>query len=246
MTRPFDFLRSEAIKLHRSYALLLVGTTPVAVAVILAILLVNRREPLSWDAVNWTGALMWGFFMLPMSITALTVLMAQIEHGCRGWGHAMVYPAAKWWTYAAKAALCIGLVWLMTAFAIALVHLTAAAVEIMRRGQQFIGAFSLILPLKTVVALAGASMLATMIQLWLALQFRHIMPGLILGVSGTFATVIAYRSHYALLLPWAAPANAVNFEDAGRAGTAFAVGLIGGAVSLALMLAALNRKQFPS
>ena len=47
----------------------------------------------------WTADLrpaIWAFFMLPMSVTALTALVAHMEHGPRAWDHLRALPVPRW------------------------------------------------------------------------------------------------------------------------------------------------------
>ena len=45
----------------------------------------HRLQGLSWEMLLQTSATIWSFFMLPMSATALTALVAHTEHGPRAW-----------------------------------------------------------------------------------------------------------------------------------------------------------------
>jgi drug/metabolite transporter (DMT)-like permease len=53
--------------------------------------------------------------MLPMSVTALTALVAHTEHGPRSWDHLRALPVPRWHLYAAKAVCVLGVVAAMSA-----------------------------------------------------------------------------------------------------------------------------------
>jgi hypothetical protein len=61
-----------------------------------------------------SSTMAWAFFMLPMSVTALTALVAHMEHGPRAWDHLRALPTPRWKIYAAKAICVIALVTVMS------------------------------------------------------------------------------------------------------------------------------------
>ena len=103
-------LAVEAYKLRRSLALLLAAVAPLLIAIFLFFNVVRLKHAMPWDMALQTSAAIWAFFMLPMSVTALTALLAQTEHGPRAWEHLRALPVPRWHLYAAKALCVLGVV----------------------------------------------------------------------------------------------------------------------------------------
>ena len=80
------------------------------VALLGGVMLIEADRPSPWPAFALNCAALWSFFMLPMTVTALTVLTAQLEHGPKFWNHLLALPVARWRLYAAKAAVVMLLV----------------------------------------------------------------------------------------------------------------------------------------
>src|ERR1700710_2114913 len=103
-------LLCEAAKLRRSLALLLCAAAPAMVALLGVIVLTDAKAVRSWHVFAIGASAIWSYFMLPMTVTALTVLVAQIEHGPKSWNHLLALPVARWRHHAAKAVVTILLV----------------------------------------------------------------------------------------------------------------------------------------
>jgi ABC-2 type transport system permease protein len=67
-------LQVEAFKLRRSLALLLAGVAPSLVVAFLFFNLLRLEKAAPWPMALQGSAAIWAFFMLPMSVTALTAL----------------------------------------------------------------------------------------------------------------------------------------------------------------------------
>jgi len=108
------YLIAEILKLRRSLVVFLCLAAPVCVTV-MCVLIGLRGKAASPLANYWmTGAAFWAFAMLPLSVTALSVLMAQMEHGPRTWDHLLAMPGARNRLFLAKAVIMFGLVAIMT------------------------------------------------------------------------------------------------------------------------------------
>jgi lantibiotic transport system permease protein len=195
--------------------------------------------------VTGGGAGMWATFMLPMTVTALTVLVAQIEHGPKGWSSLLAAPVARWRIFLAKAAVVLGLTAAMTLLLFALVHIAGSAAEAIKPGRQLLGAPE---PADTAEILAKmyvAGVLLVVVQLWAALRFRSFVPPLVLGIGGTFVAAMAYGSRWGVVFPWLLPVNAALATDAQRNALSLDLGLYGGLAALALMLVHMSRYEAP-
>ena len=89
------FLITEFLKLRRSLVLLLCASAPLCVAIICVMIGLKSKGPAPLDRYWQTGVAFWAFAMLPMTVTALSVLMAQMEHGPRTWDHVLAIPGAR-------------------------------------------------------------------------------------------------------------------------------------------------------
>lgn len=233
-------VRVELLKLRRSLALLLCVGAPTAVALLSVLINLERDKPLSWDIFVIGAAALWAYFMLPMTVTALTLLMAQMEHGPRAWNHLFALPIARWRLYAAKLVTACGLVAAMT---LALLPLLVAGGLIVRAanprvglaGLPDIGAGALLLG-----RMAGGALLMIVIQTWVALRFSSFVPPLVLGIGGTFVAVAATAAKQGIYFPWLLPVNALSTEGAQFA---LLLGSVGGLVAAGAMLLDLGRKR---
>ena len=103
MPHPARFttaLAVEAHKLRRSLALLLAAVAPLLIAVFVFFNLLRVDKAAPWAMTLQSSAAIWAFFMLPMSVTALTALVAHTEHGPRAWDHLRALPLPRWHLYA--------------------------------------------------------------------------------------------------------------------------------------------------
>ena len=117
-------LSVEVRKLNRSLALLLALAAPGLIALFGFLMMLRAKEAVTWDMVMGSAVAIWAYFMMPMSVTALTALVAHMEHGPRSWDHLRALPIPRWNLYAAKAICVIGLVALMS---VAVLGLSGAA-----------------------------------------------------------------------------------------------------------------------
>lgn len=239
MIAPF---LAECAKLRRSLVLLLCVSAPAMVALIGMLAVLRSPRTGSWAMFSIQASAIWAYFMLPMAVTALTVLAAQLEHGARSWNHLLALPLPRWRLFAAKAAVVVLLAAAMSLGLFLALPLAGATAEAIGGGRQLAGAYGW----GDSAALLGRMFLSALlliaIQLWAALRFRSFVPPLVLGIAGTFVGVAATGSEYGIWFPWLIPTNALA-SDPVRAEIALAVGGLGGLAALALMLADLSRRE---
>ena len=104
------YLVAETLKLRRSLVVMLVTSAPLLVTIICVLIGLNEDKPVPLDRYAMTGAAFWAFAMLPLTVTALSVLMAQMEHGPRAWDHLLALPGARRWLFLAKMLIMMVLV----------------------------------------------------------------------------------------------------------------------------------------
>ncbi|WP_292064961.1 ABC transporter permease [Brevundimonas sp. UBA7664] len=232
----------EARKLNRSLAALLAVAAPALIAIFTFFNLLRGKAPQEWDMWMISSAGIWAFFMLPMSVTALTALVAHMEHGPKSWDHLRALPLPRWRIYAAKM-ICV----------LVVVALMSAAVLVMTWGAVTLGAMikpavepSGVFDLARYAGLFGqmflAGLLMISIQLWVALRFASFVPALAVGIGGTFFSVVATSAKQGVFFPWQMPVNMLATE-AWRVQTALGLGLGLGAVALAAALVHLSRRE---
>jgi ABC-2 type transport system permease protein len=236
-------LVAEAAKLRRSLVLLLCAAAPAMVALLGALMFQQKAGPdQPWLTYLASASAIWSFFMLPMTVTALTILVAQLEHGPRFWNHLLALPVPRASFFAAKIVVVVLLVAVMTALLLVLTPAfgwlgDAAAPERSLTGELGLAVFAEIL-----AKMFAASLLLIALQLWTALRFRSFVPPLVLGIGGTFVGVVATGSDYGPYFPWLIATN-VLAADPARAQLALGVGVVGGLLAVAAMLVDLSRRE---
>ncbi len=226
-------LRVETIKLNRSLALALTLIAPGLIAVFTLFNALRMDEGREWSIWMTGNAFMWAAFMLPMSVTALSALMAQMEHMPQSWDHLRSLPVPRWTIYAAKALMLVLLVILMS---LAVPVATAAALVVAgwispQTGGAGLVDFSGIILLYSRIALAGLLIVA--LQFWTAIRFTSFVPAMALGIGGTFFALVAHSAEAGVYFPWLMPVNML-VTDADRWGLALSLGAGLGLVGLIL------------
>lgn len=238
----FAVLSVEVRKLNRSLALLLAIAAPSLIAVFAFFMVLRSKQPSDWAMWIGGGTAIWAYFMMPMSVTALTALVAHMEHGPRSWDHLRALPIPRWTLYASKAVCVIGLVGLMS---VAVLVLTAGAVGLaglIKPQVAASGALDLVGHLRNLGLMLAAAILMVAIQFWTAMRFASFVPGLVLGIGGTFFAVVATAAKQGVFMPWQMPVN-ILAEEAWRAQTALALGGGLGLVALVAAVIHLARRE---
>lgn len=235
-------LSVEIRKLNRSLAALLAIAAPTLIAVFVFFNMLRGKTPMAWEMWMTSAAGIWAFFMLPMSVTALTALVAHMEHGPRSWDHLRALPVDRWKIYSAKAICVLALV---AAMSVAVLGLTWGAVELaaaIKPQLRPTGPFELAGYARTLAMMFAAALLLIAVQLWTALRFASFVPGLAVGIGGTFFAVVATSAKQGVVLPWQMPVNMLATE-AWRVNTALGLGAGLGAVALVLLVLHLSRRE---
>ena len=235
-------LSVEVRKLNRSLALLLALAAPGLIALFGFLMMLRAKEAVTWDMVIGSAVAIWAYFMMPMSVTALTALVAHMEHGPRSWDHLRALPIPRWNLYAAKAICVIGLVLLMSAGVLALTAASVSLAALIKPAVAPTGAFELTNYARMLGLMAVAGTLMIAIQFWVAMRFASFVPALIVGIGGTFFAVVATAAKQGVFMPWQMPVNILAGE-AWRMQTALGLGGGLGLVVLILAVAHLARRE---
>ena len=232
----------EFAKLKRSLALLLCVAAPTFVALLGLLIGLDGDKPRSWSIFVVGSSAMWAYFMLPMTVTALTVLVAQVEHGPKAWNAVLALPVPRARIFAAKAVVVIALVAGMSAGLFALLFGAGAVLEAVEPGDALTGAPDPVAAARVLGTMFAGSLLLIAVQLWVALRFRSFVPPLVLGIGGTFVAVAATTAKQGAWFPWLIPVGALA-PDPARGQTAIAFGFWGGLAVLAVMLVHMSRHE---
>lgn len=230
-------LSVEARKLNRSLAALLAIAAPSLIAVFGFFMVLRGDKPMPWEMWLGSAAGIWAFFMLPMSVTALTALVAHMEHGPKSWDHLRALPLPRWKLYAAKAICVLGVVAVMSAATLALTILAVTLAAAIKPAVEPTGSIEIARWIKVMAMMFGAGLLMVAVQLWTALRYASFVPGLVVGIGGTFFAVVATSAKQGVFLPWQMPVNMLASEP-WRVTTA--LGLGGGVGLLALIALTLH------
>lgn len=239
----FAPLHAEMAKLRRSLSGLMVLAAPAVLAVFVFANMVRLDEPRSWESWLHGTTAIWAQFMLPMSMTAITVLAAQTEHGPRSWDYLRALPLPRWRLYAAKAVMVMGLGAAMTALAVLAVPGAVLLAGLAKPAIAATGYPDMATYAASLARMLAASTLLVAIQLWIALRFASFAPALATGIAGTFFALTAWNAQNGIYFPWLMPINTLA-SDAGRAGLALALGGAGGMAVFAAMTAHLSGREY--
>ncbi|HEX2817611.1 MAG TPA: ABC transporter permease [Phenylobacterium sp.] len=231
----------EIRKLKGSLVLLLCGAAPTLVAGLLVLILLKRPN-LDWKDVMEGSTGLWSFFMLPMTIAALSALLAQIEHGPRAWDHMLALPVRRWRLFAAKGVVLMGLIAAMSGLLALEIPAVIVLLQAVAPHKVPAGPFPWPTEARMLTQMWGASLFMGMIQLWVALRFRSFVVPLTLGLGGTFVAVAASGAKEGVYLPWLMPLNIISGTAANHA-LALELGLAGGVATFLLMLLHLSRRE---
>jgi ABC-2 type transport system permease protein len=195
-----------------------------------------------WSVYLLSTSAIWGFFMLPMAVTALTILSAQLEHGPKFWNHLFALPVPRASFFAAKIATVVFLVAAMSAALFVLAPALGWIGDALAPDRDLIGPLGLADFGATLAKMFLGALLLIAVQLWAALRFRSFVPPLVLGIGGTFVAVVATGTDWGPYFPWLIPVSALA-RDPAQAELALSVGVIGGVVAIAAMLVDLSRRE---
>lgn len=236
------YLTVEMLKLRNSLALLLCLAAPACIAILGGLIVLDRGS--DWRSYTMANAGFWAFAMLPLTLTALSVLLAQLEHGAKAWDHVLALPGARGHVYLAKALVMIGLLLAMSVWLFVLLQLTGHATEAIAPGK-LRGVPQAGIAARTLAEMACASLLVAVLQLWVALRFRSFVPPLVFGIAGTFVALVAVGARQGLYFPWLMAVN-VMAPEPGRHAMALMLGGGGGIAMLAAMCVMLARRDMVS
>ncbi|WP_440959553.1 ABC transporter permease [Oceanicaulis sp. LC35] len=234
---------AEGMKLNRSLVLLLAAAPPLMLGLMVVAVVLSRDITENWDQLAMSGAAIWAYLLMPLTITALTALMAGIEHGCAGWTWSLAQPVPKVVVFSAKAIVTLSVTALIS---------TGVALGVLGGGHlvQMIdpdlvmeGRPPYALMASLLLKMWFASLLMTAIQFTIAHAASNFATPVIVGIGGVFVSVVATSSRYGIFFPWLLPVNMLASE-AGRADQALLTGAAGGAIVFVIACIWLARRDW--
>lgn len=237
-------LQNEVVKLNRSLAALLALAAPGVIGLFAFLVQTRLSNAMRWADLMGNVEMIWAFFMLPMSVTALTALLANMEHGPRSWDHLRALPVPRWQIYAAKAICTAGVVAAMSIGVLLAGLASGWLISVVRPEVAPTGALELGLHVQKLALIWASALLMIAVQLWMALRFASFVPGLVLGIAGTFFAVVATGAKEGVFMPWQMPVNVLaTAKEAWRVPISLGLGSLGGLAAFGLMLAHLSRRE---
>ncbi|GAA4709361.1 ABC transporter permease [Sphingomonas lutea] len=235
-------LTAELLKLRRSLVLLVTFAAPLCVLAFAAIALGTRTAEVKWERYLDEGLAMWSFFMLPMSVTAVATLLAQIEHGSRMWNHLLALPTHRATLFATKAGVAFILLLAMQLIVYVGLYAVGYAVGAVLPDRAPVGDRQFDDMAVGMAAMALGAIPTVLLQLWVALRWRSFVVPLIVGILGTFFALVITASGVTVYIPWLLQIYATMWpKPAGVIGVYAA--LASGAGILLAMLWDLGRRE---
>lgn len=247
-------LATEIMKLRRSLVIYYAAGAPLFVGLMAFLTNLDPRpSPMArmlmltgWERMVGNALMNWAFLLLPLSVTVLAVLVAQIEHGPKAWNYVLALPVRRWKLYLAKSLIVCGLTLGMSLSLVVWLWVSGVAHGWVRPA--FTGAYDWADALEKVMLMWAASLLQTGILLWVALRFKSFMPAMGVGIGGAFASMAIFihdmsqrQEGLSVWLPWLLPLNVVRPIPTDQPVVLF--GAVGGLVVMGLMLIDLSRRE---
>jgi len=231
----WTLLRLEMLKARRSLALLMMLACPLVVVLLNTGLLLRQAGPDGLSARAWEGYWMgsqaiWCYFMLPLYLALCTALVNGVEHRQHGWRLMLTLPVGVRRLYLAKLLLALG----MTAVAHLCLLLLASLVAILLNGTAAAQAGPMLAMGRSLLAALAASLPVLVLQHTLSWTSQHIVLPLATGVCATMGIIQLGSSAYWAWFPWSYPLMAANGGDPAARTMALLLGLVVGALLLAL------------
>lgn len=240
---PVRLLQAEVAKLRRSLVLLLMAAVPAMVLIMLTMMRVSGNAAPDWERHSLTGAAIWAYLLLPLTATALTALLAQVEHGPRAWSAVLSLPCPKWRVFAAKAAVAVGGMALVSALLWASILASGLIAGALSAGAAPTGPLPAGPLAETLLRMWAAGLLVVGIPFALAMAVSNFAAPVVAGIAGTFFAVAATAAKAGIYFPWLLPVNILAAEPE-RAFQALLSGAIGGAAVLAIACVWLGRRDW--
>lgn len=234
------YIISELIKLRRTLVLLLCVAAPTSVAIISILMALRFTQAPDLEKVALGATAIWAYMMLPLTITATSVLLTQIEHGASTWNHLLTVRKSRPYVYLAKLLVLCGLIVAMSAILWLELVFCGMLLGIFRNDAQ--GHINILALALLLSKMATASLLVATLQLWVALRYKDFVKPLILGIVGTFIAVAVTSAPEGAYFPWLMAVNMLA-QDPARQQIGLIMGFFGGLGVALIMLIDLSHRE---
>ncbi|HAQ35759.1 MAG: ABC transporter [Maricaulis sp.] len=236
-------MRAETLKLRRSLVAFVLGVPPVMTFILTVLVQLSGESPGIWQFQMMATAGIWAYFLLPMTATGLTALLAQMEHGPGTWSQILATPTPKWQVFTGKIVMALALMALVSALIWVSIFASGYVGGWINPEEALAGTPPWWDAAKLLAKMFLASALLIAVQIGVALRFNSFALPVSVGIGGTFVAVAATSSKYGIYFPWLLPINMLASE-ASRAEFALMLGGLGGAALLAAIVIWLSRRDW--
>ncbi len=219
MTYLTHALSAEILKTKRTLVLWVTLAAPLGVDILyFSVLLMNRSAPVQggteWDTLIQSTNAMWSVLALPLFITLMTALLAQMEHSENQWKHWFALPVPRWSIYSSKWIVGLGLTWTASI----LLELGAMFIGLSMKALRPDLDFSTPIPWTVLVRnVVFISLIATLIyslHTWIAERSHSFSLAVGVGMAAAIANILVMNSEkWSKVFPWALPLHAINTES---------------------------------
>ncbi|MEM7355620.1 MAG: ABC transporter permease [Acidobacteriota bacterium] len=213
----FRALGMELVKLKGTVALAVVLSAPVLVVLLAFLQSLLHIFPMSshsdsfgtstWPSIAGQALSIWTVF-LPLFVSLVTGLLADLEHRHHQWKHLFALPVSRGAILAAKQTSAV---LLMLTSLMVLTVVSALTVELWRRFLVTVPQFPFgdwhVVTSQVVVA----ALWMVAVQTWVSLRWQSVLVGLGFGCFGVFLALLAKdETGPVRALPWLLPSNVIN------------------------------------
>ncbi len=227
-------LGAEFLKVKRTLVLWSTLAASLGVDILyFFVLLMNRGAPVQgrteWETLFQSTNAMWVVLALPLFITLMTALLAQMEHSEKQWKHWFALPVPRWSIYSAKWIIGLGLAWAGTI----LLELGAVGIglsmKVLRPDLDFSTPIPWMALAKNTVLISLIVMLIYSLHTWIAERSHSFSFAVGVGMAAAIANILIMNSEkWSKVFPWALTLHVLNPESAYYLPQALAIGITGG------------------
>lgn len=236
-------LLSDLLKLKRSLILLLIAGVPAMLFIVQIVFIVTGNAPDEWRTIAASGSSIWAFFLLPLTATALTALIAQIEHGAKGWSYCLALQISKWRVLVSKFIIALGCMAVVSLLVWCAILLGGSIASVIAPAEALQGDMPFGLLAATLAKMWLAGFFVVAIQMTVALRFESFAVAVVTGIAGTFVAMVATSAKLGIYFPWLLPVN-ILASDPQRAWQALTTGVLGGLILMAVGSIWLARRDW--
>ncbi len=211
---------AEVLKLKRSLAILFALLIPLAASFVNFLITVQSgigKPTLGitspWSIYFMYSIKLWVIFCIPLLVSILSALLADVEHRTKAWKHLFAMPFPRAAILASKWLSLAGIILLSTLTFGATNLASGALIQVLQPAQglqwpiPFLEAFS-----KPLIAWL-LSLFIVSIHLWISLRWPNFLVSVTVGFAASISNIFLLSSNlyeHSVIFPWAMPAQAYD------------------------------------